>query len=55
MTDKEILEGNDKIEKHNKFCFMKKPMPLYKKAIPLSVPLTYAIVSFTLLALPSFF
>lgn len=53
MTEQEIKEGNKQIEQHNKFCFMKKKLPMYKRIVPLRVPIMYAIVSGVLLALPT--
>ena len=53
MTEQEIEEGNKQIELHNKFCFMKKQLPYYKRFVPLSEAITYAMLSACLLALPS--
>ena len=54
MTEQEIEISNKKIELHNKFCFMKKQIPKYKKLVPLSHFIVYAIVSAMFLAIPTF-
>ena len=54
MNDTEIKEANHKIEKHNRFCFIKKTIPLYKEPVPISQIITYCILSAIFLALPSF-
>lgn len=53
MTEQEVEEGNQKIELHNKFCFMKKQLPMYKRIVPLRVPIMYAIISGVLICLPT--
>ena len=52
MEQLEIEQTNKKIELHNKFCFMKKEILLYRKSIPLYIPIFYAIISLVLFALP---
>ena len=52
MTEQEVESGNNKIELHNKFCFMKKKLPKYRKIVPLSEPLIYIMVTACLVALP---
>lgn len=53
MTEQQIKEGNKQIELHNKFCFMKTPLPMYKEIVPIVVPFSYAVISACLLALPT--
>ena len=55
MTEQEVKESNKQIELYNKFCFMKKPLPKYKKIVPLRVAIMYFMISSVLLALPTLF
>lgn len=55
MTDMEIEERNSRIKKHNKFCFMKKSIPLYKEPVPMSQIIVYLLISAILFTLPSIF
>ena len=52
MTEQEVENGNKKIELHNKFCFVKKQIPKYKKLVPLSHAIRYFIVSAIFFAIP---
>ena len=55
MTKQEVEEGNKQIELYNKFCFTKKPLPKYKKIVPLRVAIMYYIISCVFLSLPTIF
>ena len=55
MTEQEVESGNEKIELHNKFCFMKKKLPKYKKIVSLSEAFVYIMIAACLLAMPTFF
>ena len=55
MTEQEIESGNKKIELHNKFCFMKKQFPKYRKKVFLYEPIIYFMIAACLVALPVFF
>jgi hypothetical protein len=46
-------EGRGFTPCQDKFCFMKKQLPLYKRIVPLRVPIMYALISGMLLALPT--
>lgn len=55
MTEQEVKEGNKQIKLYNKFCFMKKLLPKYKKIAPLKLVIIYGMISCVFLSLPTIF
>lgn len=55
MTEQKVKESNKQIELHNKFCFIKKPLPKYKKIAPLKLVIIYGMISGVFLSLPIIF